>query len=105
MKRPRCLRCKRCMRAPSRRRRPGEVYSSGRGLCVNCYGYASLNRKLHLYPLKIRRAADVAEDVEFLQSDGWTLDQIAERLGYKNRHSLTRALLRHRRRMEETQAA
>lgn len=68
------------------RRRPTchpELEHSGRGLCINCYQRAWTHGRLADYPRATRTRADFVEDFQMLRGQGYSRNQIAERLGMK----------------------
>jgi len=57
------------------------VGKSARGLCKRCWDYAKRHGTLIDYPLNTTPRAHFLADFELLVEEGYTLRQIAERLG------------------------
>jgi hypothetical protein len=77
-------------------RRPRDVARcAGRDLCHRCYSWLRVHNRLHEYPVKHRRAVDVAADYRDLRGQGLDDREIARQLGLKL-DSLHRALARAR---------
>lgn len=69
----------------------------GRGLIERCYNRMQWHGDLADYPRRTRRIEDVLDDYKLLRQDGYTLAQMAARIGM-SRTALERALVRARER-------
>lgn len=75
-----CLRC--------HRERPHRC----RGLCRSCYLTENASGRLDNWPRRVNRVEDVVEDFRILWGRGISLEEIAQKLGYKHLRYLASAL-------------
>lgn len=71
------VKCLSCKQPPKNWSHPTPV----RGLCPPCYKHHRLAGTLDQFPRVLKRRSEVAEDWEFLQGQGYTYRQAADRLG------------------------